>query len=186
MTDAQQPSSDTITVQPCCERTGTYYPDGRKRCTYHATPHNLALTAELARRANRIVGSHGWPYGAANDARVQQRMVDWAEGRKLKLSGSHCHELHWLRAGHCSPPCSGITERLGGWADHVTRWTRNGKPAVLLAQPYSLDDDDLVVLGGLTSADDITIIVHATGWYGYGTTTVEVWNTKIWTEGIQS
>jgi hypothetical protein len=57
-----------------------------------------------------------------------------------------------------------LPRRLGRWADHVTRWTFDGRPALLLAQPYSINNDHLITLGALTMRDDLDVRVGNHGW----------------------
>ena len=85
----------------------------------------------------------------------------------------HCWGLHWLRTGRCT--IAVCTQRGDAhWQDHVTRWTRDGLPALMLAQPYGIGGKDLAQLAELDRDPAISVSVF-TNWYGSGTVSVEVW-----------
>lgn len=163
----------TSAIPPCCDKRGLRYPDGTRRCFRHATPEQRALVAELDQRAPAVGiqsnggGALGWPYGPSVDVEARRGLLEWAEPRRLRLSSvGQC--LRWIRGQRCKP-CS----RHSGWLDHVTGWNHDRWPAVLLAQPYQLRDDDRAELATLEGEGFVVII--GSGWYGHGTTSVEVW-----------
>lgn len=165
--------TDPQDTPECCNWRGMVYPDGGKRCQRHVTKADRELVAELDRRAKPILAGQDWPYGPNIDVRSRQRLVDWAEPIGLKRAKTSCQELHWLRKGRCGVvACT----RMGRWMDHVTRWSLDGRPAVLVAQPYGLMNDDVAALGQVAGFDDLIVhIGHRGGWYGYGTTFIELW-----------
>jgi hypothetical protein len=78
------------------------------------------MTRELERR---VLGSQFPPYGAKDTP-----MLEWASDRGLRYSpNGHC--LHWISTGRCTHGecCFGSRQ----WMDHVTGWTKAGKPALL-------------------------------------------------------
>src|SRR5690349_4271913 len=157
----------------CCKHRGVFFADGIQLCPRHQTPEQRHLVDELDRRAEPILGTKGWPYGPNIDVPTRERMLQWAEGHGVSLADTRCQGLHWLRVGRC-----GVSRctRLGSWMDHVTRWKRNGKPALLVAQPYGLGREDLRDLDQLALDDDLYLFVGGRPWYGHGTVLVEVWN----------
>jgi hypothetical protein len=85
----------------------------------------------------------------------------------------HTACLDWLRTGRCPHHCACP---IGGWLDHVTAWTRDKKPAVLVAQPYGLTGDRLAELAEIDRADNgLEVHIDGTGWYGHRTTFVGIW-----------
>jgi hypothetical protein len=133
-----------------------------------------SLTARA--RAIGIVGDN-WPYGAnlghnessEADHGVRCAVVDWAEARKLRHSrAGRC--LHWIATGRCAEDWCKANATKHRWMDHVSGWTRDGKPAVLVCQPYGVHDESLRDI--LRVADEYQLEAHidGTGWYGHGTT----------------
>jgi hypothetical protein len=120
-----------------------------------------------------------WPYGADIDVGSRQRLVGRAQRYGLKLAKTSCSGLHWLDGERC--PSGGCHGGLGRWADHVTRWTFDGRPALLLAQPYSINNDHLITLGALAARDDLDVHVGNHSWYGYRTIEVAVWRANAFT-----
>jgi hypothetical protein len=113
-----------------------------------------------------------WPYGAnagSDVVKTRLALLDWAEARKVKLSRADpC--LRWIKTGKSYYDGGHLYHP---WMDHLTAWTRNGKPAILLAQPYHLCPDDLRHLASL-EASGLDISIHGRGWYGYGTVCIEI------------
>lgn len=161
----------------CCHRftRGLIFADGY-RCPRHTTDADRALLDQLDGRGKaRGVTPGRWPYGPNLDVPTRERMLDWAERHDLRLStrGRRC--LHWLRKGRCA-----VAECLDDflhrdWMDHVTTWTRHGRPAVLVAQPYHLRDDDAADLADLDDDPALHVQVSDESWYGHGTWFVGVW-----------
>ncbi len=124
----------------------------------------------------RAVGITGdrWPYGAHVDTRARRPLVDWATAGNLRYSeNARC--LHWIARGRCIDGLCAEGHGSRHWLDHVTGWTRDGKPAVLLAQPYGLGTDDIADLATVAEQWHLDVRIDGTGWYGYGTTFVELW-----------
>ena len=51
----------------------------------------------------------------------------------------------------------------------------DGAPAVLVAQPYGLAAEDVVDLANVAEQRQLDLRIDGTGWYGFGTTFVELW-----------
>jgi hypothetical protein len=130
-----------------------------------------------------ILRGNPWPYGAQGGA--GDRMIDWATERGLMLSGSRkC--LHWLDKGRC--PHDGWRDYDEGfcrggrhshhWMDHVTAWRGAGGRRLMLCQPYGrengLSDAEIADLENVAKTWKFHIDIFATGWYGYGTTAIEL------------
>jgi hypothetical protein len=158
----------------CCTQLGIFYPGRDKRCPKHATPEQRQLAADLEERAAKlgVLNGQGWPYGPNIDVDSRQRLLDWAEHHGLKMAKTRCQGMHWLEKGRC-----GVTlcNRLGLWMDHVTRWSRDGQPALIVAQPYGLHGKHVAEVGQLAARDGLHVSVDARGWYGWGTLAIEVW-----------
>lgn len=146
------------------------YPD--PYCDRHVPPALAAEAAALSERAKPRLGPRLWPYGPNVDIPARRALLAWAEAHDLRLSQrGDC--LVWLRKGRCGGSCTG--HRREYWQDHVTGWIRNGKPAVLVAQPYGLFDSSIVHLGELAADPALYVRIDGTGWYGHHTTMIEVW-----------
>jgi hypothetical protein len=59
--------------------------------------------------------------------------------------------------------------------DHTTGWTRGGKPAAMIFQPYHLTDEGRAQLDSLAATHGLDIHIGDTGWYGHGTIFIELW-----------
>lgn len=164
----------------CCEWRGLFYPDGEKRCTRHASAADRRLVAGTSDRAEDagVLDKHGeWPYGPNIDMRSRLALLDWVEKRQLRRANTYCSKLHWLLKGRCAVRV--CNARLGPWMDHVTRWTRDGKPAAMIAQPYRVWGDDFASLATIAATDGLEVHLDARGWYGWGTVAVEVWRSDV-------
>lgn len=130
----------------------------------------------LARaRAVGIASEDRWPYGPYSDYGVRAALVRWAEHCGLRLASRAPECPHWLinrRPRDCGV-CHG--GRWAVWADHVTCWTKAGKPEVFVAQPYGLNTAALVDLAATADELGLDARVSGTGWYGYHTTFVGLW-----------
>lgn len=165
----------------CCQSKGWDYPDGQKRCHRHATPDDRELVAQLDKRAAKIgIKPDDWPYGANIDVVARQNLLEWAEHYELRPSRTTCGGVCWLRSGRCQR--SDCHSGKPDWMDHLTWWTRRGKPALLLAQPYGLEASQL---RPLLDDDSLHVLVHARGWYGWGTVAIEIWRKDVHDEMIQ-
>ncbi|MEU8334724.1 hypothetical protein [Micromonospora tulbaghiae] len=168
--------TDTLS---CCKERGRRYPDGRLLCHRHTSPDQRQLVDHLdeqARRLGLFDQYGGWPYGPNIDIAARQQLVDWATDLGVSRAETRCQNLHWLRVGRCGVR---YYEALPRWADHVTRWKRDGPPALLVAQPYGLTDEDLADLEVLGD-EGLHVEIVGEGWYGHGTTMVQVWNRQAW------
>jgi hypothetical protein len=130
----------------------------------------MPTTPTWADRALAVLGRADWPYGV--DRPAEGRLIEWAERHGLRCAPrGRC--LHWLTRGRCS---ENICCRAGHlslpWMDHLTGWTRNGKTAVLLAQPYQHRVGALADMERATEQWDIKITIDEDGWYGRGTVAV--------------
>lgn len=165
----------------CCTKRGWFLDDGR-RCHRHMTPADRTLVAELDKRAPGVgIKPDAWPYGADIDVRSRRRLLDWAEHYELRRSKTTCGGVCWLHSGRCQR--SDCWTGHSRWMDHVTRWSRNGKPALLLAQPYHLEVSQL---RPLLDDEALKVLVSARGWYGWGTVAIEVWRRETYDEMIRS
>lgn len=150
-----------------------------------------------------------WGYGAAVNVTTRQRMLDWAEGHGLRVAHNAHHCLGWLLEGRCAEDCDidfrtrwypATTEFItpidfenpqwrtvapayvtGRWADHLSAWSRDGEPAVIVSQPYHLDPGDHQELEALQTASGglLRLEVAREGWYGHGAHFVALWRTAV-------
>lgn len=157
-------------VPRCCEWNGLNYADGR-RCWRHATQVDHELVANLDRQAQAVgITADTWPYGPNIDVPARQALVAWARGHRLRLvNRPRPPGVRWLSRGADG-------HRHPDWMDHVTYWKRDGKPALLLAQPYGCGLSDIADLATHT---DLKVRFSGLGWYGHGTVAVEVWRRDI-------
>jgi hypothetical protein len=116
---------------------------------------------------------HEWPYGLHVDQKARRGMVAWAEKHGLRYQlGADC--LHWLLTGSCTAEIC-LDRNTYDWMDHVTGFSRDGFPAVLVCQPYGLHGTDIVgSLARLGIEYDLDVHIDGTGWYGHGTTFVQL------------
>ena len=120
-----------------------------------------------------------WPYGPNIDLSSRVRMVAWAKERGLKaarLSAPLC--LKWLEKG----TCRGCGTRSGHdefRIDHVSGWTLDGTPAVIVNHPYDLGDDDIKRLAAVSDNPALSVSSPGSGWYGAWTIQVDVWNSAV-------
>lgn len=62
------------------------------------------------------------------------------------------------------------------WWDHVTAWNYNGKPALLVSQPYQLySGKAFKELAMLANDPDLGVSVYGNSWYGNGTIYIEIY-----------
>jgi hypothetical protein len=143
----------------------------------------------LAQR-RQAVGMEQWPYGV-QDPSQREKMLDWAERHHLRFSYTNRVCVHWLLAGSADDIARRYTKTGSEISDsthysrchynyefdHVTCWTRDGKPAVLVSQPYRISADVMKKLKAL-ERDGLSVQVHKEGWYGFETFCVEIWATS--------
>jgi len=147
-----------------------------------ASAENEDLTAR-----GRELGIDQWPYGVYSHTE-QAQMLEWAESHHLRYVETDLTCPHWLIRSRSSG-IAGRYSKRGSYVyddihhaecrskyglDHVTCWTLNLRPAVIVSQPYHLDENELRNLGALAN-EDLRVDVHGDGWYGHGTVCVEIW-----------
>jgi hypothetical protein len=141
------------------------------------------MRPKVPSRAIRL-GIDDWPYGV-DEQDQQELLLKWAETYNLRYDGKHC--ICWLRRGasdisrYLKDGSDFRSSALGNdrcyddySLDHVTCWTHDGDPAVLVSQPYRLHEEARANFEALAS-DGLTVRIHDHGWYGNGTVCVEVW-----------
>ncbi len=183
-------------LRVCCDQLGLdwlVFDDGARRaCSEHATKQDRELVALLDERAPnaglrrnpgpaRWGARLHWPYGPNIDVNARGRMLDWAEGQGLRLARPDHVCVPWITDGRCyRRRCERYraAQGRGWWLDHVSAWSRGGRPALLLAQPYQLAPEDITGLELLDADPEMTVVLGASGWYGHGTYSVEVWRTE--------
>lgn len=159
-----------------CERHGLNYPDGTRACARHTPPQWRERLADLDHRRAKIA-PEGWPYGPNIDVQARVNLIEWADPLGVKLSSTRCQELHWLRTGRCQhADCRPLR-----WMDHTTRWSLNGKPALLLTQPYGDLEGHREAMGNILEDDELHVETKPS-WYGHGTTGIFVWRVDAWRE----
>lgn len=126
-----------------------------------------------------IRGSAAWPYGANICGDTRTRLVRWAHQHGYRLAAPNRPCLHWLtgqkrRCGGLrhpqgpKHPGSLLTTDMRSALDHPTFWTdRDGRPALLLAQPYHVDRDVLDTIE-VDWPIDVTV-TDESPWYGFTT-----------------
>jgi hypothetical protein len=80
--------------------------------------------------------------------------AEWAQRYGLKRSYAHSDPVPWLLGLRTT-----TYQRQPRWFDHGTRWTRNGRPCVLVGQPYGLTDEDVEELDRLHLDHALRIVV---------------------------
>lgn len=108
------------------------------------------------------------PYGVDDDNR--ERFTAWLKGRGLRLSHSPLC-LHWIAHGRCSAGWCRENHNLHHWMDHISGWTKDGKPALLLCQPYPPVNVREVAAVAVRFGLNAFI---SNGWYGHGSIAVEL------------
>jgi hypothetical protein len=141
-------------------------------------------------KRRQAVGMEQWPYGI-REGPQQEKMLEWAERNHLRFSDTNRICVHWLLAGRANYIARRYTKTGSEISDsihysschhsygfdHVTCWTRDGKPAVLVSQPYHISDENMKMLKALEH-DGLTVQIHKDGWYGSQTLCVEIWAVK--------
>jgi hypothetical protein len=110
---------------------------------------------------------------------MQLALLEWAERYDLRLARGRQRHYRLLRFGMCchgSPVC-GVCRP---WLDHVSYWNRRGKTALVLAQPYHLSATGPADLARLAQQPELHVALPGTGWYGSGTTAIEIWSRAVW------
>jgi hypothetical protein len=145
---------------------------------HYKQPHWAPTVLNLASRPKPAMSKQEnrpkkhWPYGA-NDEATQAKLTEWAGAHKLRYApNAHC--LHWIAKGRCGVSLCREDRSQHHWMDHISGWTRDGKPAVLLCQPYNLSADDLADLVRVHEQFGFDVRIHGGGWYGHGTVCIEL------------
>ncbi len=141
------------------------------------TPQDAGSSPASRANVQDVMGHHAWPYGA-HDEVTRERLLRWARSRGLQFAPrGGC--LHWIVARRCFGWChDGHRSRM--WMDHVTGWTRNGKPAILLCQPYALSELELESVAEVADAWNLSVKLDGCGWYGHGTVAIELSRMTAW------
>lgn len=120
-----------------------------------------------------------WPYGPNIDLSSRVRLVAWAKHRGLRAaqrSAPLC--LKWLEEGSCR----GCGTRSGHdefRIDHMSGWTLDGIPAVIVNHPYHLGADDIKRLAAVSENPALSVSSPGSGWYRASTIQVDVWNSAV-------
>lgn len=79
--------------------------------------------------------------------------------------------------GRPPPVLSQPWSHRGAWCDHLTAWTQDGYPAVLVAQPYAFEEHDRREVDTLAARSGGRVRAEVTrgGWYGHDTYFVGLW-----------
>lgn len=163
-----------MTPTDCCSHSARRLNFPEPLCYRHQSAAQRALVADLDEQAPTVGVTPGcWPYGPNIDVVARVELVAWARANGYKLATPNARCLHWLvgKARRCSAlRRQDHAGRIDAWSmnelDHPTFWTRNGKPALILAQPYSAPSSRWVT--DVTSTWPVTVEVTATSpWYGH-------------------
>lgn len=157
-----------------CDRTFNLLSLPEPYCHRHIPPPHQTTIVDLDRRGPAIGISRGaWPYGPNIDIPSRQAMVEWAEHERLRYSpNGRC--LHWIARGRCAVRFCTADANRHPWMDHVTGWTRDGKPAVLVCQPYPIFD--VIDVANAGDAHGLQVRIADGGWYGSGAAWVALWS----------
>ena len=137
------------------------------------------MDTNLQHRARAVGITDGWPYGAHPPV-ARAALLDWAENLDVRLSRARRRCLHWINVGRCGVAECRENHSLHPWMDHVTCWNRNGVAALLLAQPYQVTDDDHTDLADIANRFGLDVLLDTPGWYGHGTTAVQLRQPRAW------
>lgn len=101
---------------------------------------------------------------------AQLSLVEWAERNGLRQARRSCC-VAWLLRDRTRVCTRGCSTRRDLRIDHVTSWTRDGKPAVVANTPYnvgSMTDFLTEYAAEMTSADERLRVAWTDqpGWYG--------------------
>ena len=171
----------------CCEYRGLFFgPERDKRCAKHRTDAQNWQYHKAQEMGRYVLAKPDhWPYGANIDVHSRLQMLEWAARFRLRLyDGSHIC-LRWLNLGYCRKGwrCDGNLYHATGmpshWVDHVTAWkTRDGKPAVIVSQPYYPTAEDKMDVRAICAVRELVPVITDDSWYGYSTTQIELWNSE--------
>lgn len=161
---------------------------------------------DLYDRAAAIFGSSAdgvhWPYDVSGiDSTLRRKdperfqrelavlttkrytIVEWAEHHGLKKSTVQC--CPWWLTRKTSRACTmAKCTRYGDrtpdshWLDHPILWLKDSKPAVITSAPYNVSAEDQQRLNWWRKEHRTLRVEQGTGWYGYGTTQIVMYNTS--------
>lgn len=99
--------------------------------------------------------------------------ADWIERYGLRPSRARAC-LHWLTKGRCTRACNWTR-----WFDHASAWNGpDGRPAVMLTQPYSFEVFYLSLSQALNRYPDTFLRFEREGWHHPNTALVEIWRNE--------
>ncbi|MBO0822430.1 MAG: hypothetical protein J2P27_01065 [Actinobacteria bacterium] len=164
----------TTCAHPRCDQTIRLLHFPEPRCWPHTSEEQRALLADLDRRGKKIgIKDDCWPYGPNIHIDARAELVNWAEAGQLRHpQGRRC--LHWLAKGRCSVSVCGEHRGRHRWMNHASCWTDAGKSRLLVCQPYGVTTDDLADITAVAERHGFNVQIGGTGWYGHGTTYVEL------------
>lgn len=190
-----------ISNYQCCKAANLWVDDEQLVCGQHATADHLrrlklveakALTLglQLLKHRSEWHTDYAWPLGPFNNLVGREQLIRWALKNKLTLSKRMTVCFHVLLFGRCSSSeCVCYGDRYGipslneaggydldpSWMDHVTLWERDGKPVVLVNQPYL----DMATARRFLQLDrdssPLCVEVRKEGWYRLGSCFIAVW-----------
>ena len=120
-----------------------------------------------------------WPYGPNIDLNSRVRLVAWAKHRGLKVArrtAPMC--LRWLEKGSCRG-CGHMSGHDVFRIDHMSGWTLDGVPAVIVNHPYHLGNDDIKRLAAVSENPALSVSSPGSGWYRASTIQIDVWNSAV-------
>lgn len=137
---------------------------------------------EFIRREKNVMRGNS-VYGC-DSGKTRVRLVEWAEERGVTLSGVCADWQSILNAAarkRLGLMAYGLPQ--GSFWDHASLWNRDGKKALVIAQPY-MNIESLI--GGyscsletfkLMEKEGITLKFgwNNWGWYGHNTSLIEMW-----------
>jgi len=165
--------------------------DGRRKvcalCATEAEKARVAAVDQAARdltvlgQATSVMSAwwgSGWPYGPNIDLDSREALVAWAGPLGLRASSTSRSCLHWIQRKQCPRTRDYSCAAVMPGNDHVTAWNQGAgrNPAVLVSQPYGLDDESHELLAQINTSPDLTVEINEQGgWYGHGTVFVAIW-----------
>jgi len=156
-------------------------PAERRVCGRHTSPDDAALLDALDVRGRAIgIKRSRYPYGPNIDVDSRERMLDWAEAEGITAAPLERHVcLSWILERPCRRArCYLTTTARQQFADHLSGWLRDGKPAGLVSHPYALDKAGTDALAAITTHHQLSLEVRGEGWYGSSTYQVAIWRAE--------
>lgn len=109
---------------------------------------------------------------------ARRALADWVRGNGLRKSRRYpsLYNLTHQRRPRCPWDEGHVHDDAYPAFDHMTLWTRNGKPAVLTSHPYPVSGEFLLELLEKCKALGVTVYVSPCSWYFPGATLlIEMW-----------